>query len=291
MTDSVNKWYVKKAGEISGPFSKQVICNNLKLGRLSTADEISADKISWKLIQLTEHLFQTNNVTTKSLRLDERNGFDRRQSETLETTAKFDSRRQKERRASESYTDILRRQLRTELFNKYKQSATYSKRPIAALLAVVFFITLLAIAYPTKLPTAFANCDNPAGTFVDWSNCQKIYIDLTSQNLTGAQLTNTQLFSAKLMNINLEGADLSYADLRLSDLSYSYLVNAKLVGANLQNVDLSYADLTNADLSFANLSGANIGETQLSGAKLASTIWFDGSICSEKSISDCITKD
>ena len=289
MKDSVNKWYVKKEGEITGPFSKHVITNNLKLGRLSAADEISADKVSWTLVQLAEQVFQSSKLAHNTLSLDERNGFDRRQSESPEATAEFDLRRQQDRRAPESYTQILRRQLRTELFNKYRESANYSKRPIAALIGVVFFIALLAITYPTKLPTPSANCDNSAAAFVDWSNCRKMYLELTSKNLTGAQLTNSQLFSAKLMNINLEGADLSYADLRLSDLSYSYLVDAKLLGANLQNVDLSYADLNNANLSFANLAGAKIGEAQLKGASLANAIWVDGSICSANSIGECLT--
>ena len=291
MTDSVNKWYVKKAGEISGPFSKQVITNNLKLGRLSSADEISPDKVNWTILQLAEQLFSSNDLANNTLSLDERNGFDRRQTESAEKTAEFNSRTQQDRRAPESYTQVLRRQLRTELFNKYRENSKYSKWPIAALIAAVLFIALLAITYPTKLPTPSANCDQPAAAFVDWSNCHKMYLDLTGENLTGAQLTNSQLFSAKLLNINLEGANLAYADLRLSDLSYSYLANAKLLGANLQSVDLSYADLSNTNLSFANLAGANIGQAKFEGAVLSNAIWIDGSICSAKSIGECLTAD
>lgn len=288
MTDSVNKWYVKKAGDISGPFSKQVITNNLKLGRLSSTDEISHDKVTWSLLQLSEHLFSPTDIAIHSLPLDERNGFDRRQSESATQTDSYSSRSQQERRAPESYTHILRRQLRTELFAQYREQARYSTWPIAALIIAILLITLLAITNPTKLPTPSANCDQAATPFVDWSNCQKLYLDLTGQSLTGAQLMNSQLFSAKLLNTDLENANLAYADLRLSDLSYSYLTNAKLLGANLQNVDLSYADLSNADLSFANLAGANIGQAQLEGAVLSNAIWVDGTSCSTDSIGECL---
>jgi uncharacterized protein YjbI with pentapeptide repeats len=291
MTDSINKWYVKKEGHISGPFSKQVISNNLKLGRLSSTDEISHDKINWSLLHLSEHLLSTHKLPVNTLSLDERNGFDRRQSESAEQTASFSSRRQQERRAPESYTHILRRQLRTELFSKYRVNANASPWPIAVLITAILLITLLAITYPTKLPVPSANCDQSAAANVDWSNCQKLYLDLTGAKLTGAKLMNSQLFSAKLLNADLAQANLAYADLRLSDLSYSNLINATLLGANLQNVDLSYSDLRNADLSFANLAGANIGETQLEGAVLSNAIWIDGTHCSINSIGECLKDD
>jgi uncharacterized protein YjbI with pentapeptide repeats len=288
MTDSVNKWYVKKEGDISGPFSKQVITNNLKLGRLSSTDEISHDKINWSLLQLSGHLLSSHEQSVNTLSLDERNGYDRRQSESAEHAASFSSRRQQDRRAPESYANILRRQLRTELFSKYREKTNYSPWPIAVLIAIILFLTLLAIINPTKLPVPSANCEQAAAAYVDWSNCQKLYLDLTGETLTGAQLMNSQLFSAKLLNTDLENANLAYADLRLSDLSYSYLTNAILLGANLQNVDLSYADLRNADLSFANLAGANIGQAQLEGAVLSNAIWIDGTNCSTNSIGECL---
>lgn len=291
MTDNINKWYIRKAGEISGPFSKQVIANNLKLGRLSANDELSADKISWTIIHLAEQLFNEQLSSTNTLSLDERDGFDRRQSETNQHSKAFEARRQQDRRTPESYTQILRRQLRTELLTKYRESAHYSKLPFFSLLFVVVFIALLAIVFPTKIPSPSANCNATASPHVDWSNCSKLHIDLTSQNLTQAQLSNSQLFSAKLMNINLESANLAYADLRLSDLSYSYLAKTNFLGSNLQNVDLSYADLTEADLSFANLAGAKIGGAQLQGASLANTIWINGQTCSANSVGECILED
>ncbi len=291
--NTTNKWYVRQDGNITGPFSQQVISNNVKLGRLSVHDELSSDKISWSLIQLSgifSHPTNTHNEHSQRL-LDERDGFDRRQTQDKAEEQSFKARRQKERRSPEVYANILRRQLRTELLQKYRDRATLSKRPFLALILLVTVIAIVAIVFPTKIPMPSANCNALPIANVDWSNCSKMYVNLTSKNLAGAQLTNSQFFSAKLMNVNLDNADLAYADLRLSDLSYSSMVSANLLGSDLQNVDLSYADLSNANLAFANLAGAKLGAANLENTNLSKAIWINGKTCAPDSIGHCILNE
>jgi hypothetical protein len=291
MANIPNKWYLKQKGKVTGPFSKQAISNDLKLGRVSTQAEISADKINWILVQ-HNHLFADDiqsaaNAYAVRL-LDERNGFDRRQQQTPEQETEFRPRRIKDRRSIESYKEILRRQIRTELLQNYRKNAVASMRPFFAVMAVLTIIVTIAVLFPTKLPTSTSDCQATAHSNVDWSNCIKPYINLTSVNLSGANLTNSQFFSAKLININLAKANLAYADLRLSDLSYSNLVQSKLLGSNLQHVDFSYADLSNADLSYANLAGAKLGAAELEGTNFSNAIWVNGEVCKPNSIGQCI---
>jgi len=293
MANIPNKWYLKQKNKITGPFSKHVISNDLKLGRISSRAEISSDKTTWALIQFN-HVFADDIQSTfppnSSRLLDERDGFDRRQQQTPEQEAAFRARRIKDRRSKESYKEILRRQIRTELLQNYRKNAVISKRPFFAVAVVLTFIVAIAVLFPTKLPTPSSDCQAVASTNVDWSNCIKPYINLTSVDLSGANLSNSQLFSGKLMNINFAHANLAYADLRLSDLSYSNLNQSKLLGSNLQHVDFSYADLSNADLSYANLAGAKLGAAEIKGTDFSNAIWINGKICKPNSIGQCLIR-
>jgi len=74
-------WYVRQNGEVMGPFPSRVLTDNLILGRLSMEDQACLDLESWQATSDIPilHPEEGVNVRTK-ITLDERNGFDRRQS-------------------------------------------------------------------------------------------------------------------------------------------------------------------------------------------------------------------
>lgn len=45
--DGVNAWYVRKDGEVKGPFARGLLLRHRVLGRLRAEDEVSIDRINW----------------------------------------------------------------------------------------------------------------------------------------------------------------------------------------------------------------------------------------------------
>ena len=109
------------------------------------------------------------------------------------------------------------------------------------------FLAAALALFLTVTSEARAACNDPAGPYVDWSNCDKRDADLDSATLYGADLTN----------------------------------------ADLTNADLSGADLFNADLDGASLKGADLSGADLSGADLSGAIWTDGRVCAEGPFGVC----
>jgi uncharacterized protein YjbI with pentapeptide repeats len=290
MKNNTSKWYTRRDGVISGPFSRAVISNNILLGRLSTHDEVSHDQKSWHLI-LTQPLlnpeFEKKSFKHSKRRLDERDGFDRRQSASTEENIL--QQRKQDRREPEDNQILESRQLRSLLLKQYRQHKEQLYWPISIILIIMVLTLVLAILFPTQLANPQPNCMTPPGPNINWSNCSKPKLDLHDQDLSNAQFNSSKLIGANFLNTNLTNSNLAYADLRFSNLSYSQLQNSNLVGANLQKADLSNADIRYADFSFADLSSANIGGTLLKGAIFDYTIWHDGQICAEGSIGTCIT--
>jgi len=293
MMKKISKWYTRKNGSVTGPFSKAVVSNNLLIGRLSLHDEVSADQQSWQLLLNIPELTSSvaiDEIDRAKRSLDERDGFDRRKLQEP-PSEEILQKRKKERRTSENENDIEYRQLRTLLLKRYRQHKERLYWPLVALFSVMLISLTLAIAFPTKLPIPLPNCLTPVGPDINWNNCSKLKLDLHNQDLTGSQLRNSKFIGSNLWNTSFIDADLAYADLRFTNMSYSQLQNSKLIGANLQKADLSYADLSNADLSFADLTAANLGGSKLDNAIFDYAIWPDGETCALGSIGRCITAE
>ncbi|MBE0438516.1 MAG: pentapeptide repeat-containing protein [Gammaproteobacteria bacterium] len=283
-------WYTRKNGVIKGPFTSAIITNTLTLGRLRMTDEISQNQTHWQAILNVPELHSPHNgeqhVKTKK-QLDERNGFDRRETTTQSAEIAI-KRQQKERRCEESDQEIEHRRLHTLSMQKLRHQKQRIFWPMVATFSILGAAIVLALIYPSQLPTPLPNCTTPAAPEVNWNNCLKPKIDLHNKNLTAMQLRNSQLIGSNLMNSKLNGADLAYADLRFTNLSYSQLQNALLLGANLKQSDLSNADLTDADLSFADLRNANIGGSIFKNTRFDNAIWTNGQLCAINSIDHCI---
>ncbi|PCH65114.1 MAG: hypothetical protein COC04_02795 [Gammaproteobacteria bacterium] len=290
MKKKISKWYTRRNGTVTGPFSNAVVSNNLLVGRLSLHDEVSADQQTWQLllnIPELSNIVNAEEVDRTQRNLDERDGFDRRKLQEPPPEEILQKRKQ-ERRTSETDRDIEYRQLRTLLLKRYRQHKERLYWPLVALFFVMLLSLMLAVVFPTKLPIPLPNCMTPVGPDINWNNCSKLKLDLHNQDFTGAQLRNSKFIGSNLWNTSFIDADLAYADLRFTNMSYSQLQNSKLIGANLQKADLSYADLTNADLSFADLTAANLGGSKLDNAIFDYAIWPDGETCALGSIGRCI---
>lgn len=282
-------WYTRKDGVIKGPFTSAIITNNLTLGRLHMTDEISQNQTLWQAILNLPELHPSHHGEQRlkaKKKLDERNGFDRREA-TAESTANAIKRQQQDRRQFESEQEIERRRLHTLLMQKLRHQKQHIFWPLVATFSVLGAAIILAIIYPSQLPVPLPNCATPAAPEVNWNNCLQPKIDLQNKELTGMQLRNSQLIGSNLMNTKLNDADLAYADLRFTNLSYSQLQNSLLLGADLKHSDLSNADLTGADFSFADLRNANIGGSVLKNTRFDNAIWINGQLCAVNSIDQC----
>lgn len=287
MTNKHGQWYIRKQGEIIGPFNGSVIINHLIIGRLDMQDEVSADKQHWLPLAKQPALHPETSEDDKAKRyLDERTGLDRRkQQKSVSPEAK---KRRKERRATEPEIEQERRALRRHLMQKYRQRREHMFWPLLATFAMLLGLTILAVLFPTTIPMPLPNCGAPAAPGVNWNNCLKSQADLSNLDMTAAEMRNSQLGSAKMMNTVLADADIAYANLRHANLSYSNLRGASLFGSNLSEADLSYADLTGADLAYADLSNAKLGDSKLSGVRLDHAIWVDGRLCAQGSVGECL---
>lgn len=286
MTNRHGQWYIRRQGEISGPFNGSVIINHLIVGRLSMQDEVSADNQRWFTLAQQPALHPENYDEDKARRLlDERTGLDRRQQQT--PLAEHLSMRKGERRSKEPKSEQERRDFRRELMQQYRQRSERMFWPLLITFGFLFSITLMAVLFPTTIPMPLPNCSSPPGPEVNWNNCLKSQADLSNLDMRAAHLRNSQFSDARLMNVILADADMAYANLRHADLSYSDLRGAILFGTNLSEADLSNADLRHADLAYADLSNARLGGTELDGARLDNAIWIDGQICAANSVGLC----
>lgn len=281
------QWYIRKDGEISGPFNGSVIINHLIVGRLSMRDEVSADKRHWLPLQHQTPLHPDTPDTDKAKRhLDERTGLDRREQQvTLPPEAK---QRRGERRADEADIELERRELRRVLMQKYRNRHERMWWPLVITFLALVAITFLAVFYPTTIPAPLPNCAAPPSPEVNWNNCLKSDSQLAGADLTLAKLRNTDLTGAKMSNAALFGADIAYSNLRFADLSSSNIEKAILIGSNLTQADLSNANLTQADLSYADLTNANLSNAVLDGVRFDHAIWLNGQICAPESLGQCL---
>jgi hypothetical protein len=280
-------WYVRQNDDIMGPFPSRVLTENLILGRLTMDDQACLDLESWQAIRDLSilHPEEGINVRTK-ITLDERNGFDRRQS--LDGDSNNKKTRSKERRTPEASDTIRRRQFHTVLMRKFREQQSPILWPLIAVAFILISVVGTAIFSPTLLPISQVDCHAPADIAVNWNNCFKPNLQLANTSMNNAQLRSAKLSNSNLINATLTSADMAYADLSFSALNYSQLQNVNMVGTNLEQADLSRADLTNADLSYANLLNANLEGAILDNVSFDNAIWPNGDICSVQSVGQCI---
>jgi hypothetical protein len=267
-------WYIRRNGEVSGPFPHGLLVRYRELGRLKAPDEVSADGVNWFKLEEVPALAditvvdQSTNAAAglegevdwarergraRRRWLEERWIPDRRTSGGNET----DARRT---RGPDRRTDPTAR----ESVHFGSDAAAPVNRWASAAIALAVLMAVGASGFavwrlaPSNTLQVFllkppaSDCSALPAPGVPWGGCDK----------RGAALA---------------GADLSGADLR----------DANLAGADLSRSRLDGAKLSNTDLRGAELEGASLAGADLSGARLDDANWLDGRRCGRASIGRC----
>jgi Pentapeptide repeats (8 copies) len=285
-------WFVRRNGEVKGPFMPAQITRNILLGRLKPDDELSSDEQHWQQVAMHRELYpdvlqespvNDEKVDIAKIQVDERVADKRREKQKMAE----DRRRTRDRRATESDAILVHRHHRKEVADACKNGMERPKIPILSILLIVIVIVGFGMLLKPEKKNLKSDCTLPPNTGVNWSNCNFINLNAENQNLEFAILTDAKLNESKLSGVNLSGSDMAYAEIIRSDLSYANLKNVRLIGANLQHSDLSYANLEGTDFSYADLSNALLAGADMTNTKLSNTIWIDGKICEKGSVGSC----
>lgn len=262
---SVTKaWYIRclPKNEVKGPFPAGQISQEILLTRYKLTDEVSHDKNEWLKIKDVPELLP--NILTEN-----------RENPEFETRLA----------AARRWADERQR----KVVGKHKNSKNnqfFGIIQVCAVLAVVFFVIVLAFKYSPKNKIK-VDCSEPARQGVNWNGCGFIAVQLIQANLTEANLMNVNLQYANLTEANLSFANLKYVMLDFAILQRVDFTKANLKGASLLSADLTGATFNQADLSYANFKGALITNTRFDGAVLDNAIWIDGRMCAKGSIGQC----
>ncbi len=285
-------WYVRRNGQVKGPFLTAQITRNILLGRVRSEDEISVDNENWQVVarhrELYPDVMDADVIDEKKLQLakmqaDERVVEQRRRKNKMAR----ERRRAKDRRAEESNEMLLHRQHRNEMNAAYEKKMRRPKIPMTSvLIMVITFVGFVYILQPGKTEKE-ADCSLPPAKGVNWSNCSFIKLDAENQVIESAIMTDATLNQSNLMGAKLAHSNMAYAEITESDLSYADLEDVRLIGANLKKTDLRYANLAHADLSYSDLTQALLAGANINNTKFDHAIWIDGQTCSPGSIGSC----
>lgn len=289
-------WFVRREGQVKGPFLTAQISRNILLGRLNPDDEISVDEVNWqKIIKYSELIPEVmsqepvdqEKLEIAKIQVDERVSEKRREQQGSHQEMAEERRKTRERRGTESKEMLRHRNNINTLNEKYKKKLKRPKLPVLSIVLLVFVLVVFGFVLTSNQKKEIVDCSVPASKGVNWQNCLFVKLEAENQNLQQSVLTDAKLNNAKLLGVNFSGSDMAYAEIIASDLSYADLEGARLVGANLSKTDLRYANLKNADLSYADLTGALLAGANLNNVQLSNAIWVDGQVCKKGSVGSC----
>ncbi len=287
-------WFVRRNGEVKGPFLSAQITRNILLGRLHADDELSLDEKNWQQVARHRELYpdvmqetpvDKDKLERAKVQVDERVSDQRLQKENMAQ----ERRRTRERRGSESDVMLVHREHRKEMNDAYKNNFKRPKLPAFSILLMLIVIIVFGFILKPQQQDALVDCSLAANKRVNWSSCYFIKLNAENKNLESAILTDAVLNESNLLGANFSGSDMAYAEIMESDLSYANLERARLIGANLKQTDLRYANLKDADLSYADLTGALLAGANLENTRFDNAIWLDGQLCGKGSIGSCRT--
>jgi hypothetical protein len=287
-------WYVRKGGQIRGPFPAGQIAREILLGRIRDNDELSSDREHWRplsaLPQLIPEVMQhadteegRQHLLLARLREDERL-HDRRGPGHAPADTNL---RHGDRRTVESFDVVAHRERVTRWAAEETKEERNLLLPAAVIMIALFILLTYFLWYRPAPPPAERDCQAVPAPGVNWSGCEMAARNLSRIDLNRAILSNAILNGANLQAANLMRADLSYAGLEGADLRAANLQNANLKGAVLRNANLAQADLRHADLGYVSLLGANLNGASLADARLDKAIWTDGRVCNIGSVGEC----
>ena len=298
-------WYLRRDGNVTGPFPVGQISSYILLGRVRDPDELSTDLTEWKKLSELPELVPgvMRDVTTQEalerlkltyLHEDERLPGDRRHRRKIGDEARIaepaSTRRGSDRRGPEPEDIQHHRVVHATLRQRF--NTTIAKYPAWPLLVIVAVAVSgwgwLLWVRPLPVKSTAPDCASASGPRVNWSYCNLANRTLVGANLAEANLDNAVLTGANLQDAVLPNVNLRYANLDKTNLRNAVLRGAQIKGAMLRKADLSRSVLENADMSYADLDGANLQDAVLTGANLSRAIWVDGRVCAVGSVGSCL---
>ena len=296
MTGS-NTWYIRRRGEVKGPYPAGLVSRYILLGRLQMTDEVSGTGQDWLPVkdvpELIPKILQgdiSDPVIQERLKAARRWADERdrnRRGEEIDRSKEREYRRGGDRR-DEEVSEVVDHRL-SRLGREQEVFAQSQNRwamlMIAGTVAVVSGIFILFYRPPT--PSLTTDCQSKAAPHVNWNNCVMDGARLDERDLSGASFYSTSLIGASLRHSTLKGSNLSYAALSIGNLEGADLRQATLIGANLRRARLVNTLLDGANLSYADLNGADLSGASLHDAKLDNAIWVDGRRCQPHSLGAC----
>jgi uncharacterized protein YjbI with pentapeptide repeats len=294
-----NTWYVRRRGEVQGPYPAGLVSRYILLGRLKETDQVSTDREAWRTVSdvpelipkilkgdTSDPLFQERLEAARRW-ADER---DRNRRASRDTPAPGGEQRGGDDRRRPEEAALASHRLARSRREQERLAEVQNRWAMLFIAGTVAVMIGLSMAFYTPPPAASeTDCRRPPAPRVIWSNCTLDGASLEGQNLSAATLYSTSLTGADLRHSVLRGANLSYARLSISDLRDADLRRATLLGANLRGARLHNALLDQADLSYADLTGADLSGASLANARLANAIWTDGKRCLPGSMGSCRT--
>ena len=230
-------WYVRRAGEVRGPFAAAQVARYIVLGRVRLGDEVSRDGTAWVPLGSRSELLPagleelSNEDTLWRLRLreDERSGVDRRAGQ-VPSPEIAERRSGKERRRPEPEALVRARRKRQDFLRDVRRSAP-SRRGWAWLgvAAALALVTMVAVLTTKPQPPSGPHCNADPAPGVDWHDCRLEGLDVAGLDLSGALLRNAKAREARMTQTRLPRADLAYADLARANLAAADLSGASLV--------------------------------------------------------------
>lgn len=222
------KWFLRRSGEVSGPYPSVRIRHDLLEGQIGMEDEVSRDQTHWQRVAAVPE------VVPHALRVD-----------PDEEEAVLSAQRWREQR--KAYLTIL---LAVGLFGL--------ALAITILLDESVQEPVAACDLPPSPGVQWQHCVMKG---LQAPGADLRGAGMSSANLSVAHLAGADLRKADLRFINLSGANLALARLQQADLTGADLRGADLSEANLSGADLAFADLTGARLEGALFNGAQLRNT------------------------------
>ncbi len=268
------KWYIRRGGEVRGPFPTEALARYRVLGRVREHDEVSSDKQHW---QRAGDVAEINPDKPENIAADGEMSREEARAH-LKATAKFVKRRQIHVEDEEG-----------EYERRFRQQVPLWMRAGQYLLVLLLVAVIGALPFiiPEGEGVDAANCKAAPAPGVNWRDCLLMDTDFANSDLVGANLRSTNLSRAVLRAANLSRADAAYANLSQASLRAVNLSEANLNGANLVGADLTLANLRGADLSYADLRQSDLRGADMTGARLDNAVWAQGVFCMPGSLGSC----
>lgn len=228
MVGGSNDWFVRREGQVRGPFTSARVRHYVLEGRLQMADEVSCDRVTWQILSNVPEVVPMQ--------------FRRGGNVDAAALARFE-RRERMR----AWTGIL-----------VAMTLIFIAVGVSLWLGNGRVTTVVNCGSPAAPGVKWGSCQFDG---VELASVDLQGADLSNASMINANLADVRLSGADLGYVNLAGADLSYAS-----LDGARLLGAKLRDANLANADLSNANMAHADLTGALLGGAKLVSARLDGA-------------------------